>query len=88
MEFTRAELTFLDEFARAEILSLHGLSEKFTRAPTNTASKEIAKDISDVSLAAVQVSKNSAQVNISAEELAKMAEWLKTMVGRFKIANR
>jgi hypothetical protein len=34
MEFTRTELNFLVEFARAEILSLHDLSEKFTRAPT------------------------------------------------------
>jgi hypothetical protein len=36
MEFTRTELNFLVEFARAEILSLHDLSEKFTRAPTVT----------------------------------------------------
>ena len=36
MEFTRAELTFLDKFARSENLSLHDLNEKFARAPTTT----------------------------------------------------
>jgi hypothetical protein len=41
MEFTRTELNFLVEFARAEILSLHDLSEKFTRAPTTIELKII-----------------------------------------------
>jgi len=46
---------------------------------------QVADDVSSVSEAAHESSQGAAQVNSSADDLAKMADTLKTVMGRFKV---
>ncbi len=54
-------------------------------AQSSMVSTDIARDISDISQSAGTMSDSSSKVNMSAEEMSKLAAALKEMVGRFKI---
>lgn len=54
-------------------------------AHSSTMVGKIAKDISGVNEATINVSTGSSQVNVSAAELSKMAGQLKQMAGQFKL---
>lgn len=63
-----------------------GVKDSNDRVSQSTAvSQEIARDIAGVNHAAGQLSTSSGQVNDSADELSRLAEQLKTLVGRFKL---
>ncbi len=52
---------------------------------TSQVSEAIAHDVTEVNHTAGEISSSSAQVLMSSEELARLAEHLKAMAGRFKI---
>jgi methyl-accepting chemotaxis protein len=54
-------------------------------AQSSTVAGEIARDISDVNQASGEISNSTSQVNLSAEELAKLAEGLKALTGKFRV---
>jgi len=54
-------------------------------AQSSKAAADFAADIGKITHASGEVSNSSGQVDLSATELAKLADQLKTMVGRFKI---
>ena len=54
-------------------------------AQTATVAKDIAKDIAKVNGAAVDIRSGGNQVEASSAELSKLAEQLRTLVGRFKV---
>jgi len=54
-------------------------------AQSSTVASEIASDIAEVSQAAGEMAFNSSQVNMNADELHKLAEQLKGMVGKFTV---
>jgi methyl-accepting chemotaxis protein len=53
---------------------------------TSSVSQSIAKDIGGVNQDAAQMTSASDQTRISAEELSKLSEQLKALVGRFKVS--
>jgi methyl-accepting chemotaxis protein len=54
-------------------------------AQSSTVSGEIARDIADVNQSSNDISNSSSQVDMSAQQLSKLAEELKSLVGKFKI---
>jgi len=54
-------------------------------AQSSVVSGEIAKDISNVNQESKEMSNGSSQVKVSASDLSRLAEELKTLVGRFKV---
>lgn len=54
-------------------------------AQSSSVSTEIARDIADVNQSSNDISNSSSQVDLSAQQLSKLAEQLKTLVGKFKI---
>ncbi len=55
-------------------------------AQSSNLSASISDDISELKHASVEVANSSAQVNLRSEELSKLADDLKSMVGRFKLS--
>ncbi|WP_419659614.1 putative methyl-accepting chemotaxis sensory transducer [Desulfosarcina variabilis str. Montpellier] len=53
-------------------------------AESSTVSASIAKDVVGVHQAASEISSSSEQINISAQELSRLSESLKRMVGQFR----
>lgn len=62
---------------------IQDVSEKMSHS--STVASEIACDIREVNQSSAEISNSSSQVDMSANELAKMAAQLKDLVGRFKI---
>jgi methyl-accepting chemotaxis protein len=54
-------------------------------AQSSSVSSEIARDIADVNQSSNDISNSSSQVDLSAQQLSKLAEELKSLVGKFKI---
>ncbi|NLA75882.1 MAG: methyl-accepting chemotaxis protein [Deltaproteobacteria bacterium] len=54
-------------------------------AQSSSVSTEIARDIADVNQSSNDISNSSSQVDMSAQQLSKLAEELKSLVGKFKI---
>ncbi|MHB8789137.1 MAG: hypothetical protein ACYDBT_04590 [Desulfobulbaceae bacterium] len=48
-------------------------------------SSAVAKDIADVDNSAIEISDNSKQVQVNAEELSRIAAKIQEMVSRFKL---
>lgn len=54
-------------------------------AQTKEVTASINRDIAEVSQASNEMTTSSSQVDVSAEELARMAETINGMVGKFKV---
>ena len=63
-----------------------GMQEVTTNVAQITgASETIAQDIAAADRSVAEITSNSKQVEVSSEDLARLAEQLKMMAGRFKI---
>lgn len=66
-------------------LASHGIDEVSANVQSSSrVSEEISGDINEVEIASVNIANSSGQVKGSAEDLAKIAELLKNLVGQFK----
>jgi len=54
-------------------------------AQSSTVSADLSREVSEVNHASGEIASSSAQVNLSAVDLSKVSEHLKSLVGQFKV---
>ena len=62
---------------------IQGVNENVSES--SSVAGKIAKDISEVNVAANEMTNSSSKVNLSAQDLSKVAEELKSIVGKFNV---